>query len=574
MRFSEGFLEDVKDKNDIVDVISSYTTLKKSGTSYVGLCPFHSEKTPSFHVSSDKQLYYCFGCGAGGTIINFIEAAENLDFLETVRFLAERAGIAVPEENMEDTAETRLKNRIFEMNKIAGKTYFKMLNSSAGSVALSYLRNRGLKDETITKYGLGYSLDSWDFMYRTLKSKGYGDDEIVKSGLCVNKNGKIFDFFRNRVMFPVMDVRGNVIAFGGRDLGDGMPKYLNTGDTPVFKKRYNLFNLNIAKNIKTDFIILAEGYMDVIALYQGGFGNAVASLGTSFAPEHSRLLKRYTQKVVISYDSDAAGRNAAVKAAAILKKDGIKVKVLKISGAKDPDELIKKFGPEAYQEAINSALSGIEFDLMGIYPEGGFTDDDERVEYVKKAADILKYTQGRLELEVYAKKTAELVGVSYETVMAYVEDKKKKEKKYKEINFEKSVIIRKRSAEDTLIKIIAENSSYFSKIKDKISIDDFESELNKKIYDIICDFNLEGIKFDVSQIFNRLSSDEAKEAGKLFIEKEPVGDFDSFFESLIDKVREEREKKQREEQIMDGDDADLLEYANKIKEKQQKKTVK
>lgn len=574
MRFSEGFLEDVKDKNDIVDVISSYTTLKKSGTSYVGLCPFHSEKTPSFHVSSDKQLYYCFGCGAGGTIINFIEAAENLDFLETVRFLAERAGIAVPEENMEDTAETRLKNRIFEMNKIAGKTYFKMLNSSAGSVALSYLRNRGLKDETITKYGLGYSLDSWDFMYRTLKSKGYGDDEIVKSGLCVNKNGKIFDFFRNRVMFPVMDVRGNVIAFGGRDLGDGMPKYLNTGDTPVFKKRYNLFNLNIAKNIKTDFIILAEGYMDVIALYQGGFGNAVASLGTSFAPEHSRLLKRYTQKVVISYDSDAAGRNAAVKAAAILKKDGIKVKVLKISGAKDPDELIKKFGPEAYQEAINSALSGIEFDLMGIYPEGGFTDDDERVEYVKKAADILKYTQGRLELEVYAKKTAELSGVSYETVMAYVEDKKKKEKKYKEINFEKSVIIRKRSAEDTLIKIIAENSSYFSKIKDKISIDDFESELNKKIYDIICDFNSKGIKFDVSQIFNRLSSDEAKEAGKLFIEKEPVGDFDSFFASLIDKVREEREKKQREERILDGDDADLLEYANKIKEKQQKKTVK
>lgn len=574
MRFSEGFLEDVKDKNDIVDVISSYTTLKKSGTSYVGLCPFHSEKTPSFHVSSDKQLYYCFGCGAGGTIINFIEAAENLDFLETVRFLAERAGIAVPEENMEDTAETRLKNRIFEMNKIAGKTYFKMLNSSAGSVALSYLRNRGLKDETITKYGLGYSLDSWDFMYRTLKSKGYSDDEIVKSGLCVNKNGKIFDFFRNRVMFPVMDVRGNVIAFGGRDLGDGMPKYLNTGDTPVFKKRYNLFNLNIAKNIKTDFLILAEGYMDVIALYQGGFGNAVASLGTSFAPEHSRLLKRYTQKVVISYDSDAAGRNAAVKAAAILKKDGIKVKVLKISGAKDPDELIKKFGPEAYQEAINSALSGIEFDLMGIYPEGGFTDDDERVEYVKKAADILKYTGSRLELEVYAKKTAELSGVSYETVMAYVEDKKKKEKKYKEINFEKSVIIRKRSAEDTLIKIIAENSSYFSKIKDKISIDDFESELNKKIYDIICDFNSKGIKFDVSQIFNRLSSDEAKEAGKLFIEKEPVGDFDSFFESLIDKVREEREKKQREERILDGDDADLLEYANKIKEKQQKKTVK
>ena len=562
MFFDDSYINDVKDKNDIVEVISAYTSLKRNGGNYVGLCPFHSEKTPSFSVSSDKQLYYCFGCGAGGTVINFIQAAENLDFTDTIAFLAQRAGIALPEEGETRSEESKLKSKIYEMNKIAGRTYFKILNSPEGSVALSYLRGRGLSDSTITTYGLGYSPNKWDFMYKTLKSKGYKDDEIVKSGLCVNKNGKIFDFFRNRVMFPVMDVRGNVIAFGGRDLGDGMPKYLNTGDTPVFKKRNNLFNLNIAKNKKEDFLILAEGYMDVISLYQAGFTNAVASLGTSFAPEHSLLIKKYTEKVIISYDSDAAGRNAAMKASNILKKDGIRIKILKMTGAKDPDELIKKFGKEAYQQALDSALSGVEFELASIYPEGGFSDEEEKIEYVKKAADILKYVGNKLETEVYAKKVAEISGVSYETVISYVNDRKKREERFKNIDFEKKAVPRKKSAEDTLIKIIVENPSYFGNISGRIEEEDFSDEINRKIFISFKKMVENGIKPDASMVFTELTAEEARKAGRLFIEKEPVGNFGEVFESLILKIREEKNKLGE-----DSDLADLLEYTKKIKER-------
>lgn len=566
MFFDESFINEVKEKNDIVDVISAYTNLKRNGGNYVGLCPFHSEKTPSFSVSADKQLYYCFGCGAGGTVLNFIEGAEGLDFQETVRFLAQRAGINVPEAGETESEESKLKKKIYEMNKIAGRLYFDVLNSNEGMVALSYLRNRGLTNKTITKFGLGYSPNKWDFMYKTLKSKGYRDDEIVKSGLCVNKNGRIFDFFRNRVMFPVMDLRGNVIAFGGRDLGDGQPKYLNTGETPVFKKRQNLFNLNLAKTKKEDYIILAEGYMDVISLYQAGFTNAVASLGTAFAPEHSLLIKKYTEKVIISYDSDMAGRNATMKALSILKKDGIRVKILRMTGAKDPDELIKKFGREAYQYAIDSALSGIEFDLESIYPKGGFIDEEEKIEYIKKASDILKYTTDKLEIEVYAKKVASQTGVSVETVKAYINDKQKKEKYYKIKNFEKNVVIQKKSVEETLIKIIIENPLFFKEIKDKISVEDFSDELAKKLFSNFLSLWEKGIKPDVSMVFDNLTAQEAKRAGKLFIEKEPVGNFLEFFTSLIERIREEREKFNP-----NGDLEDLLNYTKRLKEKENNK---
>ena len=567
MFFDDSFINEVKDKNDIVEVVSAYTSLKRSGGNYTGLCPFHSEKTPSFSVSSEKQLYYCFGCGAGGTVVNFIENIENLDFVETVKFLAQRAGINVPENNAEDSEEAKLKKKILEMNKIAGRTYFNMLNSEHGKIALSYIRNRGLSDSTITKYGLGYAPDSWDFMYKTLKGKGYRDDEIVKSGLCRrSEKGRVYDFFKNRVMFPVMDVRGNVIAFGGRDMtGDSMSKYLNTGDTPVFKKRENLFNLNIAKTTKEDYIILAEGYMDVISLYQAGFTNAVASLGTSFAPEHSRLLKRYTDKVIISFDSDGAGRAAALRASGILKKEGLKFKILRMKDAKDPDELIKKFGPEAYQYALDSSLSGVEYDLENAFPDGGFSDEEEKIEYIKKAADILKFINNEIELDVYVKKVAAQTGVSAEKVMAYVNNRKKSEKRFEKRNFEKNVVINKKTAEETLIKIIIENPSYFLSVKDKIKSEDFSEELNRKLFLNFTALIEKGVKTDVSMVFEGLNGDEAKKAGKLFIDKEPVSDFMKFFESLLEKVREEKEKFDA-----GGDLNALREHTKKLKEKHKK----
>lgn len=570
MRFDESFINEVKDKNDIVEVVSAYTSLKRSGSNYTGLCPFHSEKTPSFSVSSEKQLYYCFGCGAGGTVINFIESIENLDFVETVKFLAQRAGIGIPEESSEETEESRLKKKIYEMNKIAGRAYFNMLNSESGKTALMYLRNRGLSDSTITKYGLGYSPDSWDYIYKTLKGKGYRDDEIVKSGLCRrSEKGRIYDFFKNRVMFPVMDVRGNVIAFGGRDMTGSSPsKYLNTGDTPVFKKRENLFNLNIAKNTKKDYIILAEGYMDVISLYQAGFTNAVASLGTSFAPEHSRLLKRYTDKVIISFDGDSAGREAALRASKILKKEGLKFKILRIKDAKDPDELIKKFGAEAYQYALDSSLSGVEYDLENVYPEGGFAGEEEKVEYIKSAADILKFINSEIELEVYINKVASQTGLSPEKVRAFVNQKKRTEKRFEKRSFENNIIINKKTPEQTLIKIITENPSYFPLIKDKIKAEDFSDELNKKLYINFKRLNEKGIKTDIPMIFEGLDSEEAKKAGRLFIDKEPVGDFMSFFNSLMEKINEEKEKFDAE-----GDLNKLNEHTKQLREKYKNKAI-
>lgn len=547
MLFTDEFINEVKEKNDIIEVISEYTSLKRSGANYMGLCPFHSEKTPSFSVSSDKQLYYCFGCGAGGTVINFIQNIEGLDFVETVKHLALRAGMGVPENTAEETEESRLKKKIYEMNKIAGRAYFNLLNSEKGKIALGYLRNRGLSDSTITKFGLGYSPDSWDFMYKTLKSKGYSDEDTVKSGLCRrSEKGRIFDFFKNRVMFPVMDVRGNVIAFGGRDMtGKSMSKYLNTGDTPVFKKRENLFNLNNAKNKKEDYIILAEGYMDVISLYQAGFKNAVASLGTSLAPEHSRLIKRYTEKVIISYDSDAAGKNAALRATSILKKDGIKIKILRMKDAKDPDELIKKFGPEAYKYAIETALSGVEYDLENAYPQGGFSDEEEKVEYIKKAAEILKFIKSEIELEVYINKVASQTGLSPDKVKAYVNERKKAQKFIKKRSFEKNVKIIKRTPEESLIRIIAENPSYFHLIKDKIKAEDFQEELNRKLFSKFYSLYENGVKTDIQMLFNGLSGDEEKKASLMFTGDIPVSGDDDYirlFSDLKEKTDSEKAK--------------------------------
>ena len=381
-------------------------------------------------------------------------------------------------------------------------------------------------------------------MYKTLRGKGFRDDEIVKSGLCrKSEKGRIYDFFKNRVMFPVMDVRGNVIAFGGRDMtGDSMSKYLNTGDTPIFKKRENLFNLNLAKGTKEDYIILAEGYMDVISLYQAGFTNAVASLGTSFAPEHARLIKRFTEKVIISFDSDGAGRQAALRASGILKKEGIKLRILRMKDAKDPDELIKKFGAEAYQHAIDTSLSGVEYDLENVYPEGGFSDEEEKIEYIKNASDILKHIKSDIELEVYANKVANQTGLPKEKVMAFINDKKRTLRQFEKRDFENNITVSKKTPEETLIKIIVENFSYFPKIKDKIKAEDFSDELLRKIFENFKNLMESGIKPDVSMVLEGLTNDEMKKAGKLFIDKEPFSDFLKLFLDLKEKINEDKNK--------------------------------
>lgn len=563
MFFGEDYINEVKEKNNIVDVISMYTTLKKNGSNYTGLCPFHSEKTPSFSVSEEKQMYHCFGCGEGGTVITFIKKIENYDFSETIKYLAQRAGIPLPDENAFESEEFNIKKKIYEMNRVAARHYFSNLISESGRKALLYLQNRGLKNETIKEFGIGYSKNSWTDLYGVLRGKGYKDKEILKSGLCIEKNGRIFDFFRDRVMFPVMDVRGNVVAFGGRIMSDQKPKYLNTGETPVFKKKEILFNFNKAKNTDLDYFIIMEGYMDVISVYQAGFKNAVASLGTAFGPDHSRLLKRYKEKVVLSYDSDEAGREAAQKALKILKKDGINVKILKIRGAKDPDELIKKYGKEAYENCIESAMSGFLFDIMNIYPKNGFLDEEDKVEFLKKAINILSELDNPLEIEIYSKKLAEITKISYENISVQLKRKVRNEKVKKEKSFGNDYIPQKRDAQSAMLKLIVENPSYYGKIKGKIESDIFEKLENKEIFEAFVNLEEKNIKPDVSMIMENLEGEALKWAGNLFIEKEPVKDFMAYFESLKEKIEEEKFNLKET-----GNIEDLLEYTKKLKKRQ------
>lgn len=564
MYFDDVFLNEIKEKNNIVDIINMYTPLKRNGNRYVGLCPFHSEKTPSFNVSEEKQMYHCFGCGAGGTVIQFVMNAENYDFVEAVKFLAEKAGMPLPDEKSEENELYNLKRKIYEMNKLAAKEFYKNLNSEEGKKARIYLKNREIKKETVVKFGIGYAKNEWDSIYRLLLKNGYKREEILKSSLCKEgKNGRIYDFFRDRVMFPVFDIRGNVVAFSGRVLGDEKPKYLNTGETEVFKKKSILFNMNNAKNSGEEYILLMEGCMDVIAVHQAGFENAVATLGTALTEEHSRLLKRFKEKVILSYDGDGAGKEATKKAVRLLKKDGFNIKIIKIQNAKDPDELIKKYGREAYELCIKNATSMVIYDIMNLFPDKGFSDESDKVDFINKCIVILSEIRNPLELEIYAKKIAEITKISYENIISQVENRKKREKIHNENNFGKEYKPKKITTESLIIKLMAEYPSYYKKIKDKINREDFSEEINIKIFDIITEYQKNEVKPDISMILEKLDGEFVRKAGELFIEKEPVSDFTEYFESLVSSLKKTKFE-------FEGEDEDeelkrLYEYTQRIK---------
>lgn len=351
MYFSEDLIEEVRQKNDIVDVISGYVKLQKKGSSYFGLCPFHNEKSPSFSVSRGKQMYYCFGCGAGGNVFTFIMEYENYSFVEAFKMLAERAGVDIPEVEYSKEAKERadLKATLLEINKLAAKYFYAQLKTEQGKLAHTYLTGRGLSEETITAFGLGYSNKYSDDLYRYLKTKGYKDELLVKAGLIsVDERHGAHDKFWNRVMFPIMDVNNRVIGFGGRVMGDAKPKYLNSPETEVFDKSRNLYGLNRARTSRKPYFLICEGYMDVISLHQAGFTNAVASLGTALTTGHASLIKRYVNEVYLTYDSDEAGTRAALRAMPILKEAGITAKIIRMEPYKDPDEFIKNLGTEAF----------------------------------------------------------------------------------------------------------------------------------------------------------------------------------------------------------------------------------
>lgn len=392
--------------------MSESVRLTKKGNSYWGCCPFHSEKTPSFHVVPDRQMYKCFGCGKGGGAVNFVMELENLPFKDAVAVLAQRAGMPVPEFGSSPGARER-REKILTINKQAARAFHRWLHGSEGAEGLAYLQRRGLSRRTLTNFGLGFAPNRWDGLITELSAQGYDKRDLLDAGLAVsNKDGRIYDRFRNRVMFPIIDVRGNVIGFGGRVMDDSTPKYLNSPDTPVYNKSRNVFALNIAKTSKAGRVILTEGYMDTISLHQAGFDSAVASLGTALTEEHGQLLSRYFKEAVIAYDGDGAGVAAAQRAIPILEKAGLKVKVLRMQGAKDPDEFIKAYGREAFARLLDQSENQVDYRLAQLQKKFDLNDDSQKVAFLQEAAQLVSALHSAVEREIYGGHAAQAAGVT------------------------------------------------------------------------------------------------------------------------------------------------------------------
>ena len=416
MAIPERFIDELVTRTDIVDLVSEYVRLNKKGRNYWGLCPFHSEKTPSFSVSADKQIYKCFGCGKGGGAINFVMEVDNLPYIDAVKVLAKRANLEVPEIGSNPGMRER-RQKLLEINKAAARIFHRWLYEPEGAEGLDYLLRRGLSRATLTNFGLGFAPNRWDGLINALSEQGYDKRDLLDAGLAVSsEGGRIYDRFRNRVMFPIIDIRGEVIGFGGRVMDDSTPKYLNSPDTPVYNKSRNVFALNISKRSKAGRVILTEGYMDTIALHQAGFDSAVASLGTSLTAEHAQLLARYFQHAVIAYDGDGAGVSAAQRAIPLLEKAGLSVRVLRMKGAKDPDEFIKKFGREAFGRLLDESENHIDYRLEQIRRQYNLEDDTQRVEFLREATGLVASLHSAVEREIYGRHAAEMAGVSPEAV--------------------------------------------------------------------------------------------------------------------------------------------------------------
>ena len=422
MAFPPSFLDELAARNPIEEVVGQYVHLKRSGSNLFGLCPFHGEKTASFSVSPDKGIYYCFGCHKGGSVINFEMEIEGLSYPDAVRALAKRAGMTVPEDEQYQN-RYRHQERLWALHKEAARFFHTVLFAPEGAAGLAYAAKRGMPRSVLTKFGIGFAPDSWDSLCKAMEAKGFTREELQASGLVStsSKNNGIYDRFRNRLMFPIIDVRGNVIGFGGRVMDDSTPKYLNSPETEIFNKRKNLFALNFAKKSKLGYLILVEGYMDAIALHQYGFDCAVASLGTSLTEEHAVLMSRYTQQVILIYDGDEAGQRATQRAIPMLEKAGLQVKVLKMRDAKDPDEFLKKFGADRFRILLEESSNRVEYQLRAIQKKYDLSSDEERVNFVTEAADFLSTLPSAIQREIYGNRVAEVGKISGEAMKLEVE---------------------------------------------------------------------------------------------------------------------------------------------------------
>ncbi len=415
MAFPPSFIDELIARNPIEDVVGQYVNLKRSGANMFGLCPFHGEKTASFSVSPDKGIYYCFGCHKGGGAVNFMMEVEGLSYPDAVRALAKRAGMTVPEDTLYENRYHQ-QERLWALMKEAARYFHSQLYSEAGREGLSYAQKRGMPKSTLTTFGIGFAPNTWSGLIDAMKKKGYTEQELKDAGLVSEKGNRIYDRFRNRLMFPIIDVRGNVIGFGGRVMDDSTPKYLNSPETLIFNKRKNLFGLNLAKKSKLGYLILVEGYMDAIALHQYGFDCAVASLGTSLTEEHAVLLSRYTEQVVLIYDGDEAGQRATRRAIPMLEKAGIGVKVLRMREAKDPDEFLKKFGADKFKLLLQESSNRVEYQLNAIAGKYNLKEDDQRIQFIQEAAELISSLGSPVQREVYGTRAAEAAAISFDAM--------------------------------------------------------------------------------------------------------------------------------------------------------------
>ncbi len=524
MYYSDEIIEEVRSRNDIVDVISSYVKLQKKGSSYFGLCPFHNEKSPSFSVSRGKQMYYCFGCGAGGNVFTFLMEYENYTFQEALKYLADKAGVELPEMEYSAQAKERadLKAILFEINKIAAQYFYVQLKSSKGEAGLSYLKRRELSDDTIKAFGLGYSNKYSDDLYRYLKERGYKDEMIAKAGLIsIDERHGAHDKFWNRVMFPIMDVNSRVIGFGGRVMGDAKPKYLNSPETLIFDKSRNLYGLNRARSTRKPYFLLCEGYMDVISLHQAGFTNAVASLGTALTPGHASLIKRYVKEVYLTYDSDEAGTKAALRAIPILKDVGITAKIIRMEPYKDPDEFIKNLGAEAFEERIGRARNGFMFSLEVLERDYDMHSPEGKTDFMREVARRLGEFEEEIERNNYIEAVAQAYHVGYEELRKLVVKTAVQQGLAKPVSRPKQT--RKEKKEDgnitsqkVLLTWLIEDENIFSQICKYISPEDFTGDIYRTVASILYE-QYEKQQVNPAQIMNHFTDEEEhREVASLF----------------------------------------------------------
>ena len=519
----EDIINEIKYRNDIETAVSQYVNLKRRGKNLVGLCPFHSEKTPSFTVYPENDSFYCFGCGVGGDVFTFTGLIENLDYMESIKLLAERSGISLPQDGYDDSMQ-RLKKKIYDINRDTARFFHSFLMSPGGKWALDYLTGRGLTVKTIKHFGLGAAPDSWDALIHHLKEKGYTESDMLAANvISKNERGGFYDRFRKRVMFPIINIRGNIVAFSGRAMpGEDKQggKYVNTSDTPVYKKSENLFGINFAKSVCSERVILVEGNMDVISLHQAGFENTVAPLGTAFTTEQANLLSRYTKEIVLMLDADAAGQKAVRRASGLLENTGLSVRVVVVPDGKDPDEYIKKNGKERFAALLEGAVSDMEYKLLTAAKDIDLNSEDGRLKYLAAAAEIIAATDDIMTRDIYIGRLSEKYGVSRTALNARIDELRKRNSRQKQkkeisdiirpkftkddINPERRKSVKGTAAEETLIAVLLKNPDFYKIALDKLPPEKMLTSLNRRIYETIISVLEHGGSLDISAFAEKL----------------------------------------------------------------------